>query len=349
MNDDVTTDAAPLVFGIYPGGFAGGGTDDFVPNDPDRILDALAELQGTAAEFIVRCYTHFGGAAAAPPDDPQNVERYLRDGRRADLVLEYVADEDDMAGWTRFISDIVSEKGPRLASLTVSLEVNANDTPLARKALLRGVVAAKRAAAASGQAELPIGFSVVNFGVPFDDAFWRQLRAEGGTEFADAVDYVGVDLYAGAIDSAGVDLYDGPFGEEVGDGHFDAAFGALPSDFSAEHLAAVTSEALRLTKNHSMPLAGLRPSTRIRVTENGWPTYRGRTDEQQSIALGTMIRTIAELRHELLIDSYELFSLRDSNSNEPGTFNQLGILRDDYTPKPAYHVVKELFGALAHH
>ena len=37
---------------------------------------------------------------------------------------------------------------------------------------------------------------------------------------------------------------------------------------------------------------------------------------------------------------YVLFGLRDAASSKPDLFHQFGIMRDDYTPKPAYTAFK---------
>jgi hypothetical protein len=53
--------------------------------------------------------------------------------------------------------------------------------------------------------------------------------------------------------------------------------------------------------------------------------------------LETEIRTINNLRIELSISYYELFGLWDVDSSKDDLFHQSGIMRDDYSPKPAYN------------
>lgn len=62
--------------------------------------------------------------------------------------------------------------------------------------------------------------------------------------------------------------------------------------------------------------------------------------------LETVIRTIYELRLELNISHYELFGLRDADSSKEDLFHQYGIMRDDYSPKPAYDTFKKLIQEL---
>jgi hypothetical protein len=59
-----------------------------------------------------------------------------------------------------------------------------------------------------------------------------------------------------------------------------------------------------------------------------------------------VIRAVDGLRSELSITHYDLFGLRDADSGIDELFHQFGIVRDDYTPKPAFdafrHLVDEL-------
>jgi hypothetical protein len=54
------------------------------------------------------------------------------------------------------------------------------------------------------------------------------------------------------------------------------------------------------------------------------------------------------LRGKLNITHYELFSLRDADTANPDLNHQFGIMRDDYSPKPAFESYRKLieeFGA----
>ena len=55
-----------------------------------------------------------------------------------------------------------------------------------------------------------------------------------------------------------------------------------------------------------------------------------------------VIEAVLEAKDHLNIAAYELFSLRDADSSNPDMFHQFGIMTDDYRPKPAYRVFKEL-------
>lgn len=88
------------------------------------------------------------------------------------------------------------------------------------------------------------------------------------------------------------------------------------------------------------------------MTENGWPTGKNpvanieRSYERQSAVLETVIRTIYKFRMELNISHYELFGLRDAHSSKDDLFHQYGIMRDDYSPKPAHYTFKKLIQEL---
>jgi hypothetical protein len=105
---------------------------------------------------------------------------------------------------------------------------------------------------------------------------------------------------------------------------------------------------LRDLRTRDLPQAGIATSTPIRITENGWPTGTNplngasRTDEHQAEVIDTVIRTVGALAAELNVSHYMLFGLRDADSTRPDPFHQFGILRDDYTPKPAFEVFKAL-------
>jgi hypothetical protein len=333
-------DALPLTFGVYPGGYAGGGTDRPVPNDEPQIHAALDALQGDAPNFLVRGYSHYKADAndgTGVGDDPADAIQYLRAGRRLDLVLEYSAGPDDVDGWLAFVREAIRRDGRSIATLSVTLEENLDYDPAGREALVRGVVEAKREALACGHAELEVGFCVASFGIPYDLDFWRDLAARGGADFAPSVDYVGVDLYPG--------VFPPPVeGVKLDDMRADLAAalsGPMPNA-GPDETEELVLHALRLVRERAMPLAGLGSDVKMRITENGWPTGPGRSEEDQARVVCTTVETIHAHRAELNVASYEHFALRDALSSSPSRFDQLGLLRDDYAPKPAFDVYRRL-------
>ena len=43
---------------------------------------------------------------------------------------------------------------------------------------------------------------------------------------------------------------------------------------------------------------------------------------------------------------WQLFTLRDADSSKDDMFYRFGVLRDDYFPKPAFEVLRDLFAEL---
>ena len=62
--------------------------------------------------------------------------------------------------------------------------------------------------------------------------------------------------------------------------------------------------------------------------------------------LETVLRAVHARRDELNVTHWELFTLRDANSSNDGLFHQFGVLHDDYSPKPAFGRLCELFAEL---
>jgi hypothetical protein len=182
---------------------------------------------------------------------------------------------------------------------------------------VQGVIAAKQEARRLGNRRLRVGFDEVAFGRP-DVGFWNTLASLGGRPFADALDYVGVDLYPDV-------------------------FGSLPTGTTIGQAAVLTLKGVR---TEEMPIAGVPASTPIRVTENGWPTIGDRTEARQAAALRGVIEAVDASRGTLNVASYGLFDLRDALTSSANPFDHFGILRDDYMPKPAFRTYRDLIRRL---
>ena len=302
--------APPLTFGIYPGGYAGGGSTDGKPDDPAKIRAAIATLQGHQPRFLIRdyidCSTSF--------PDPEFTD--LGPGRRLDLVITY--NGESPAAWADCVRQKVLLYGPFTATISVTLEANIAQTPdpATISALVNGVIVAKKRANEVGYRWLGIGFDEVAFGYFPATAFWHALASTGGPEFARSVDYVGIDTYP------------------------DVPFPGVPS--GPIDLAAFIGKALDTVRNTEMPIAGLGASVPIRVSENGWATSATRTPEQQQQALTTEINAINADRAQYNVLSYELFALRDDVTGSANIFDQFGIMTDDYVPKPMFLAYQQL-------
>jgi hypothetical protein len=184
--------------------------------------------------------------------------------------------------------------------------------PGAAEALVHGVSAAatvKRQRAL----DVAVGFAVVPEREPAAGTFWPAVAAMGGSRFPACVDYVGTDMYPDV------------FGGRIEQANLDPA----------------VADVLRTFRHHALPLAGLTNSTPIRICENGWPTGPDRPEDRQAEVLEAVLRAVHARRHELNVTHWELFALRDADSSQANPFHQFGVVRDDYSPKPAFDRLRQ--------
>lgn len=312
-----------LVFGIHPFAVVGmaHGAARGAPDNFQRLPQIIDQLRGDR-EFILRTYV--------PYSNPQSTEGIflqfdfcMMSGLPWDIVLCYRQDGPDLEGWLQVIRGIVQRYGQKLNTLQITNEPNLSHVPDAgdgaqpnvRQALVQGVIAAKEAVR-QFNATVSIGFNAVpTFHSP--DDFWPSLP-KLDSRFAAALDYVGFDFYP--------DVFGSPI--------------------ELAYLPAAVEKILREFRTTNLAAAGIPDSLPLRITENGWPTGPKRPYERQAAVLDLVIRSVHYLRNELNITHYELFSLRDADSANENSFYQFGIMRDDYTPKPAFDVYRALIREL---
>src|SRR4051794_19456024 len=320
-----------IEFGIFPGAQAGavaGPQQQAKPEDAARTRDALADLRGGRA-FAVHLYLEFTNG----PDMPGRIaaaeeltDRYRAQSLDVEYVLAYRprtrAGAPDVAAFVTFTRSIVDRLGPRLHALQVTNEVNnslspdASDGayPGASDALVQGVIAAKDEARAHGLDELEIGFNWMYRQSPdTDQKFWEYLRDHGGARFVAALDWVGADVYPGT------------FFPPTTTSYRDAVVNAL--------------DALR---ECYMSIPAIPAAVPIHITESGYPTGPGRSYEEQARALSEMVGAYRDFSGNYNVSDYRWFLLRDGNSDTPDFQQQYGLLRDDYSPKPAFAVYRDL-------
>ncbi|MFJ1751808.1 hypothetical protein [Kitasatospora sp. NPDC088134] len=312
-------------FGIYPGALLGDETGivhPVRPDDPAALAAALDELQGAEPEFLVRIYRSFARTVTPPGQTPEHWADLLdRPGRKLDLVLQFREPTGDPAGWAAYVRGQIRELGPRLGSVQICEEPNADlpvldgSIPGVRAALIEGVLAAKAEIRALGLTA-DVGFNAVPTLDPAAD-FWPALGELAPPEFRTALDYVGLDF-------------------------FPDVFRPVPPG----QLATAVAWALHRFRHTDLPAAGLPATLPVRICENGWPTGPGRPEPEQARALTTVIREVAYQAVELNIDGYSLFALRDADSSGPGPFHHFGLLHDDHTPKPAFAAYRDLIAEL---
>jgi hypothetical protein len=316
----------PLTFGLFPLGMAGapGGVASGAPDDFAQIERAVGLLQGDGPPLLIRMYVSWTGASSTASVLEQ-VRELTAAGLRWDLVLCYRDRDGDVEGWENFVASVVAGFGRQLDTIQVTGEANLAGVPAAAdgaypravEALVRGVQAAAEAKRRQ-DASAAIGFAVSPEADPSRSAFWAAAGELGGPGFAAAADY------------AGLDMYPDVFGPRFAVNELDGAVGWL----------------LRSFREQALPQAGIGPGTPIRICENGWPTGPGRSPGQQADVLEAVLSAVAARRYELNVTHWELFTLRDADSSNDDMFHQFGVLRDDYSPKPAFERLRSLFAEL---
>ncbi len=323
-----------LTFGIYP--LSAAGTPFGLATGPEdnygRIQLVLKNLKGVSKKLLPRNYLIY--TKEWEEKMLLIADRYLDAGLIGDLTIgcgdwtEKQDQEIELNNWLDFIRKIINRYGSHLASLQITNEPNLSfmegSKPYILKALVEGVITAKKEVR-DKNLPIKIGFGSVSESPAAVPHFWENLANAGNKTFIDSVDFVGHNFYADVFEDHPLDL------NEISD--------------SVECT-------LRQLREKNLVTAGISASVPIRVTENGWPTGKNpvanieRTYERQTEALETIIRAIYNLRQELNISHYVLFGLRDADSSKEDLFHQYGIMRDDYSPKPAYDTFKKLIKAL---
>jgi len=316
----------PLSFGIFPLGLAGSadGVASGPPDDFEQVAAAAAELQGDGPPIMPRMYVNWTGPGSTEAMLRQ-VGEYAAFGLPWDMVLCYRDSSGSIAEWVSFVSAVVAGHGHELAAVQVTGEPNlagmrfAADGayPAVREALVSGVLGAAAAKRESG-ATAAIGFAVAPEVDPAASGFWAAVRDLGGSDFAAALDY------------AGIDMYPDVFGPRLG----------------LDQLPAAVDWVLRTYRERDLAGAGIPATVPIRICENGWPTGPDRPARAQADVLETTLRTVHGLRAELNVTHWELFTLRDADSSRDGLFCNFGILRDDYSRKPAFGRLRALIAEL---
>jgi len=324
-------------FGLTPAGEAGalGPVVPVTPISRERTLAALARLKAPGRPLVLRLNRFFWSERSA------GFRRFLRrargyahSGYLVELQLRYHPDErqeGDIPRWLRWVRNVVRTFGRsrRIIGIQVANEVNFTISPDssdgaydgARKALVRGVIAAKAVARRRGYDHLTVGFNWFYRTDPQNEAsFWAYLRDEGGPRFRRSVDWVGLDAYPGTFFPPA----EYPGGERDG---MVAAISTLRECF--------------------MPIAGLGARVPIHVEENGWPTGTGRSEAAQERALRAMVGAVHEFRGTYNVTDYRWFDLRDHNTSSANFQHHYGLLREAYSTQPAFAAYRTLIARLA--
>ncbi|MGZ8666372.1 MAG: hypothetical protein ACXWZM_04605 [Solirubrobacterales bacterium] len=327
--DDAPAGGPRLEFGIGPrlAGEAGTGqTTPLVPEDPAKRDAALLRLKGrrTMSVRLNRLFQADGQAGIRK--FKRMARHYARLGFDVELQVRYhpaPAQNGDIGAWLDYVRRVVRAFGPirHVVALQITNEVNLTFSPNtsdgayanAVQALARGVPAAKREARRLGYRRLRTGF---NYAWRFGDAdadFWRAVGAAGGKRLRRATDWVGIDTYPGTF---------------------------VPATF--QNAGDALLEGIAQLRECYMPLAGFGRRMPIHLEELGYPTGPGRSEATQKTALQAFVRTAHRYRGTYNLTSLNWFGLRDNNSAGPDFQSFFGLLRDDYSQKPAFGAYRRL-------
>ena len=323
--------AQRLRFGITPlsAGSAGASQAQPKPENPAAALAELRRLRPRHRQLILRLNRmSMADGEAGIHRYASLVDDYAKAGFDTELQVRYhpgPGQEGDMAAWTRYVRDAVSVLGkrPTVKALTITNEgnfpvsPNTSDGPFSgvKQAIVSGTIAARARLDRMGRPDVQLGFSFAWRWLPSSDAaFWQDLRSLGNARFRKAVDYVGLQIYPGLVYPPVL-----PAGRSAGD---------------------EITEALTLLRGCYMPMAGLGPRVQLWVTENGYPTNLGHSEAEQVGSLSSTLDRIHRYSGTLGVTDYRWFNLRDNDSSGAGLFDAVGLLRDDYSEKPAFATLR---------
>lgn len=328
--NDAPAGGPALHFGIGPrqAGDAGSSQTPVVRGDPGKRDDALLALKGNGP-MSVRLNRLFMSEGRAGIERFRKLARhYTRLGFDVEIQVRYhpsEAQNGDIGAWLDYVRRVVRAFGPirGVKRLQITNEVNLTFSPNtsdgyyenAVEALARGVPAAKREARRLGYDRLRTGFNYAwRFGAA-DADFWREVGAAGGEPLRRATDWVGIDAYPGTLVPTTL---------------------ADPGDALIEGVAQV--------RECFMPLAGLGKRMPIHLEELGYATGTtpSHSETAQKRALTGFVKALNRYRGAYGITAVNWFGLRDNNSAGTALFSQLGLLRDDYSPKPAFEAYRKL-------
>lgn len=325
--------ARPLRFGITPllAGSAGGVQQPSAPDDPARDAAALKALRPRGRTFVMRINRVFESDGRAGIRRAVSLaRRYRRMGFGVESQVRYHpsdAQNGDMAAWERYVRRVVRALAPNrsLVALTITNEVNFPVSPNtsdgsfknALDALVRGTIAARSELRRRGRPDVALGFSYAYRYLPDKDAdFWKGIGARATPAFLSALDYVGVQLYPGLVYPPVL----AP-GQTAGD---------------------ATLDALALVRDCYMPLARLGRGVRLWITENGYPTNLGHSEARQVRDLASTVDAVHRYSGTLGVTDYRYFNLRDNRANGTDLFDDVGLVRADYSRKPAFRAYRRL-------
>ena len=333
----LTRPAHRLRFGITPLAAGSAGASQLQPKPARRraALRALRALRPPRRQLVLRLNRMFmADGVAGIRRYARIVDRYAKAGFPSELQVRYhprPEQEGDMRAWRRYVRRAATILGrrPAVKALSITNEANVNGSPNTsdgsyegvRRAIVAGVLAARKRLDRIGREDVKLGFSYAWRWTPQSDrSFWEELGARGTRRFRRAVDYVGLQVYP----------------------HLFWPPAPLPGRSAGDEVV----EALTVLRRCYMPKAHLGPRVRIWVSENGYATNLGRSEASQDASLRSTLRLVHRYAGTLRVSNYRWFNLRDNNSSGADLFDAVGLLRDDYSRKPAFATFRRAIGRL---
>jgi hypothetical protein len=323
-------------FGITPqlAGTSGAAQEPVVPEDQGQTDLALQALDPPGRRLVMRINRVFESDGEAGIARAVALEQhYSQLGFGVESQVRYHpsdAENGDMNAWLRYVREATAAlaQNPALVALTITNEVNFPTSPNtsdgayknALDALVLGIVAARQELTALGRGDVSLGFSYAYRYLPSsDDQFWTGIAQRATPAFRRALDYVGVQLYPGLVYPPAL-----PPGTSAGD---------------------ATLEALALVRDCYMPLGGLANHVKLWITENGYATNLGHSESEQAQDLKSTVDDVYRYSGTFGVTDYRYFNLRDNVPDGTDLFDDVGLLRSDYTQKPAFSTYRNAIAA----
>ena len=283
-------------------------------------------LQGLHKELVIRLNRLFwSGGEPLLQQFAAEARAQAHNGFNVEVQVRYHpanADIGNVAGfstWVRHVVDVLG-RNPHLVALTVTNEVNFTISPNtsdgfypgATQALIQGIQAAHdQLTRHHWDRRVKVGFTYAYRFNPITDRTLFTDLANAPDSFRKALGFVGLDDYPGTVYPPAIPP------------------GSSPGNEMATAIATM--------RTCYLPLANIASSTPLWITENGFGSGSPQHSEaQQASALTGMISGAKAVAGTYNVTDYRWFNLRDNDTGGSGTFDQDGLVRDDYTHKPSY-------------
>jgi hypothetical protein len=187
-------------------------------------------------------------------------------------------------------------------------------------AIALGVPAARETVIGVGRPDIKVGFNWAAGTSPCQlDPFFAELRQAGAQAFTAAVGWVGIDVYPGTWSAPSPSVYP-----------------------SSELVRTSIVNSLSCLRDKQMATAALPKSTTITVAETGYPTAANRSELTQASVLREIVGAVQGVSRRYGVTDLRWFDLRDANTGSGQLENGYGLVRDDYTPTPAFIAYRQL-------